>query len=510
MRNILGRLLAVAIGASNQVFSSKSEARKAVTQQWREHCEKLGLGDIICDTDGAPVVSTSVYKDKWQEGWNVWKNDICQRLTKKERYRSYRNQNDGIQEVAFQHANSFFWDNFPMEQSTTKTIVQNGSGMAPELVKLHNHTVPYTGVILDAVSAMPHISRLRLIITDYLAKMGFNLVQLRLVSNYGFVFDSVTQPDLGHSLISGPDNPLYSLDPDLTGLVESATRVGIDIMPEISVSSDAGGWYKSGLLANCPHVFCEGKGIPNNINDKKLLPVLFSIIGELRGVFTSRFFHLGTDERKESKPCFDEAKMEVDFDAFERKLELLMSLSDIDPQNILRTENKEGIHYSQRTGQVTQYRPGTRGGIRPDEPFFMTIDILHGDAFTVYNSTKAAVALDPLGIMAELRKLTTKNFQQLQIPKRLLAFAMGVSDIGSLWSIPDPVAFAKYFERLCKALELDEDCSPPVLIDKHMSVITETQEFANTTCQIRTMDGEKHFPKVVKPFYESEIALDQR
>jgi Glycosyl hydrolase family 20, catalytic domain len=52
-RNVLGRLLSVAIGANNPKFpNDRNEKAKAVTELWKTHCETLGLGEIICETEG--------------------------------------------------------------------------------------------------------------------------------------------------------------------------------------------------------------------------------------------------------------------------------------------------------------------------------------------------------------------------------------------------------------------------------------------------------------------------
>ena len=62
-RNVLGRLLSVAIGANNpKLPSGENERRQAVLNLWRSHCDKLGLGEIICETDGkSGVMFRSVF-----------------------------------------------------------------------------------------------------------------------------------------------------------------------------------------------------------------------------------------------------------------------------------------------------------------------------------------------------------------------------------------------------------------------------------------------------------------
>jgi hypothetical protein len=55
-RNVLGRLLSVAIGANNPTLSQDhNEKVRAVSDLWSTHCDTLGLGDIICETNGKVI-----------------------------------------------------------------------------------------------------------------------------------------------------------------------------------------------------------------------------------------------------------------------------------------------------------------------------------------------------------------------------------------------------------------------------------------------------------------------
>jgi len=521
-RNVLGRLLSVAIGASNPKYP-EAQAQNLVRKDWKKYCEQLGFGEIICDTDGGPVIATRIYHNKWRKGWEVWKKDICGRLTETKGVREYKLNPKSVGAYT-QLGSEYFWKNFPLEISNredsrdTQVDVDNSlsSELARDVQHLRKHLVPHTGVILDAASAMPQINRLHTIINDYVSVLGFNLAQLRLVNNYGFVYQSDVQANLGHSLIAGKDNPLYSLKPELEKLVDSAKQVGVDMMPEVSVSTDAGGWYRSGLLANCPDFYCTGKGTPNDINKENLMPVLYSVIGELRQIFTSRFFHLGTDERQASMGCFEEAKIKPDFEKFERKLQIIMAMADLPPKDILRAENKESVHYPSRTGAITQYSTGQLEGIRNEDEgslFFLTVDIFDGDGYDIFENAKKAVALKPLGIMAELRKLNDSKWKSWSVPKRLLAFAMGVSEIGSSWSIYNAESFASHFVTVCQALQLQDadtgDCSPPDRFSESITVITEGQAFREKSCEVRTRIQDRRVAKKVSPFYRDQVAAEK-
>lgn len=506
-RNILGRLLAVAIGAANsKMVASSKLTQRSILDEWNTLCEHLGFGEIICDTEGQPVIATRIYQNKWRQGWEVWKGDICQRLTDSVPYRTFMGVGDRMLRQSIGNGNQFFWQNFPLEVEIRQLEKRPLSVLPPSLLSLEKHPVEHVGVILDAVSAMPTIHRLHAIIQNYIVKFGLNTVQLRLIGDNGWVYESDTHPQIAHSLISGPENPLLTLR-DLEKLVVDASNSGVQMIPEISSTTDAGGWINSQFLVNCPDHFCSGQGTPVDINDEKYLPVLFSVVGELRKVFNSKYVHLGSDERDTSAPCFKAANKEPQFSSFERKLETLMALADLAPGDIIRSENVEGIRYSDRTGDVTQYPAGVTD-IRPDEPSFLTVDIFDGDAYKIFQNTQKAVNLKPLGVLAELKKLNDSKWQTWHIPKRLLAFAMGVSELGSSWSIYDVETFNATFTKLCLELELEEDCSPPEELASSIRIITDSEAFIKKKCEVRTYLATKRVAVPVKPFYEVTVQGD--
>ncbi|GKY98946.1 hypothetical protein MPSEU_000850400 [Mayamaea pseudoterrestris] len=499
-RNILGRLLAVAIGVANQsITGTDLEKQTSVLGQWNSYCKDLGFGEIICDTDGQPVISSQIYREKWRKGWEVWKSDICERLTTSVPHRTFKEIGDRMLRQAIGSGNEYFWKNFALDIEIKRPEARPLAVMPQTLLLLEKHTVPNVGVIIDAVSAMPTIKRIHSIIQDYVVKLGMNTVQLRLISESGWVYESDIHPRLAQSLIAGNDNPFYTLR-DLEKLVEDAGNSGVQIIPEITLSSDAGGWINTQFLANCPDHFCSDQGTPININDEKFLPVLYSVVAELRKVFNSKYIHLGSDEREASAPCFEAAKINPAWSGFERKLETLMALADVTTSNIIRSDNLEGIRYPDRTGDITQYPPGVIE-TRPNEGVFLSVDIFDGDGYRVFQNTQKAVNKNPLGILAELRKLSVSKWKLWHVPKRLLAFAMGLSELGTTWSIYDAPTFSSQFTKLCQELELEDDCAPPDEFMGSILAITDSQEFIKKTCDIRTNLGEKKLAIPVKPFF---------
>jgi hypothetical protein len=362
-------------------------------------------------------------------------------------------------------------------------------------------------VIIDMVGTMPKISRVHEIIHSYVARLGFNLVQLRLVGKAGFSFIPSSLPSLAQSVLSDNDNPLYSPE-ELASLVESTAALGVAIMPEIAVSTDASGWINAGFTVDCPIRFCNGKSLSNNVNSPELLPVLYSVIGELRSLFnSSKFFHLGTDERSAASACWDEADETPNFEKFESKLEALLALVNLAPEETVRWENTEGFRYPTRAGGVTQYSAGQIDDVRTGELFFLTVDLFDGDAYKIFRNAKKAVALQPLGVLTDVPKLSESKFENWEIAKRLLAFAMGVSELANAWSFNDETTFVVQFEQLCQALNFTNDCSPPDDAEIEIAQVVESAEFIGKQCEaFLTEEDVLVAKKPVIPWFENGVA----
>jgi Glycosyl hydrolase family 20, catalytic domain len=422
-RNILGRLLAVSMGAAqihlqeNITISMNQhgvtdhnfdyrQVRVQLNAKYTEYCNMLGLGPTICNTNGGPVVPTHVYKEKWNRAWDVWKQSICHRLTDASvmsMFRDNRHQSEGAKRSAL----DYFANNFA---STSATIGINSDnddkndraffvdGIVPEpwtsLGRHDKDKVPeFAGIILDlTTSRQTTASELEVIFKNAIARVGLNTVQLRLAGKTGgwFSYDS---------------NELKEID-------DKASKLGLHVIPEMSVSSDANGYHALGIVAQCAAGFCR-EGVPVDISEKTAPLTVFSLIGMLQEDFPkSRFLHLGSDERLQSLPCLYSTKTAwhvglSDFDAYEYRLSRMLQLDGkIEMDHILRWENAEHEHYPERTGDITHYRSGTDiGKIRKnDGPFFVTVDVVRKDesAWSLYQHTRLLVDTKPMGIMAEV------------------------------------------------------------------------------------------------------------
>lgn len=504
-RNILGRLLSVAMGAAHLQFDGdKTAVGNTVIQQHKEYCMKLSYGKTVCDMNGTPMIPSVVHRLNWKADWVVWKADICKRLTDMVPRRNFRSfQNAYVMSIA--QANMFYWNNFPLVIDPPLVMQALPSPtLAIEIAMLKKHVVPHTGVILDTVNSMVLPSRLTNIIEDDVAALGFNLVQLRLIDNYGFTVKLAEESQLGFSLTSGPASKLYRLQEDLAPIVANAAKLGVEMMPEISVSTDGGGWFNTGFMMPCAEHFCHSKHTPNNVNDAMLVPVVWQAIGALRKVFSSKFIHLGSDEREATAPCFDFLRVRANFDGFEDRLARTMEENGIHVDSVLRHENTEHKHYPGRAGSITQYRAGS-ANVQTTGQFFATVDVLEGSAWDVYQRTKAIVAKQPLGVMAELRALLKALWDKVELQKRLLAYAMAVSELPTA---NDEATFNGSYRSICQALSWATDCTPPAVIPKPESVLyaVESTQLHEKMCNARTFMASKHLAKKVVPHFKDAVA----
>jgi len=194
---------------------------------------------------------------------------------------------------------------------------------------------------------------------------------------------------------------------------------------------------------------------------------------------------LGSDEREESAACIEEGKSSVDWDRFERKLSELVGLMGIDPDQIIRHENREGKVYSSRTGKITHYcSDATTIGERKDEKFFVTVDIYQGSLWEIYQETRKVVSLGPTAVLAETRAVSEEIFAKYHVGHRLLAFSMGLSSPNVF---EDASAFKDAFVETCKALDW-ADCEDESVGSTAVTVpvATEGEGFRARVCDVYT------------------------
>jgi hypothetical protein len=240
-------------------------------------------------------------------------------------------------------------------------------------------------------------------------------------------------------------------------------------MPEISITTNAGGWFRGGLMVPCPVTTCKiGTGLPQDVNDPYLLPVVYSVICELLSISTSDYIHLGSDERQESMACFHEVGMEPDFDSFEKNLAAVLSLEGISTERILRWENQEEREYPGRVGSITHCRSGrdclssshhTSNPNHDDPSWFATVDLRDGGPWQIFNATRDLSLRNPIGIVANVGSIQKDYFDRNQVPKRLLAFAFGTTRSIGTDALPNRTIFEEIYTQMCEAkFGADDGC----------------------------------------------------
>jgi hypothetical protein len=511
-RNIMGRLLAVAMGASgvdftvakqapivvnetaalNQTFvngtthnltstvNKTAEKETAVVEndedddedddddekttfakQYLELCKSLSFDDNLCLLLGRPSVIEEKYKERWNSHWDFWKKDICEKLTVEQSSRSLvsssseQNQND-----AYSEASEMFWESFMVRFDSEYSEEQYDAEkwnltMSPNGSKplIRDFSVPYRGISLDLVRSLPgnNATKSLMLIVDTMSELGLNLLQLRIMDDLGFVFQFNDRLDLQRV-----DNGFNSYDSVVPVIVAYAYERGIMVMPEISITTRSGGWSDSFTHVKCPNTLCEDGRGAIDLAQPSAWPILSITLKMLRYLFSSKFIHLGYDERKESMACFEEAAVNPEFNVYEEKIREILHIERIPLDHVLRWENQEREVYANRTGAVTHYRVSDGPTINnASSPWFVSTDLYLDeeestklDGWGIYKHTRSLAEKSPTGILASVGVLDAKSWKALNIKGRLLAMSLGLSKT----AVNSETGFRKIYNRTCFSL----------------------------------------------------------
>ncbi len=225
-RNVVGRLLAVTMGASNEV---NADDGNELYDLYGKACAQVGFDDALCSHYGLPFISWKEYKEKWTDVWTMWKGRICDRLTLPKIEMTFvgpYEQPNGHRRYGFTpHGKSpqNFWEKFGM--TTNKTLLdldsdEKFSALKPwaNLTVLMNRLVSKAGIVIDLTIAHD-VEEVTSLLRQTHA-LGFNLIQLRLLSDYAIGFRSET---LAHAPPRDQLNRM-SIDDMKSSLVADATR----------------------------------------------------------------------------------------------------------------------------------------------------------------------------------------------------------------------------------------------------------------------------------------------
>ena len=472
-RNVAARLIAVSLGASRAKLS-ETKFYQALNQT----CLDLDIDSRWCDLQGNTATLKKRFTSDHVKTWSSWKRGLCERLTEEE-MKLVMKAIVGTKKSLETNGYEVFWEHFAEDADRKVPSLTSGSPHTTKSLPLGKHVVPFTGVIFDMVNSIKSPStRVLDLSKTFVAPLGFKLLQLRLVDDFGFGIQLQTQSKLGffanrhidpHTNDKNDNLLTIPNAEDFRELVASImNETGIQVVPELTLSTNSGGWLHAGFAAECPRVLCDkGKGVATAISDPGFLPVVYSVLREFRDIFsTSPLIHLGHDDREAaSKGCLKEALIEdpmAELSLFEEKLALVTEMLGIEQKNIVRYSNQENNLYSDRTGKITHYQAQPEGQLpnpNSGERFFATVNLLTaGSPWDIYKETLALVNLKPEGIFGEIRDLDEATWKTKNVGVRLVALSMGLQQDAEL--AIDKDAFTQALVEACEASKIDGCVNP--------------------------------------------------
>jgi hypothetical protein len=491
-RNVATRLIATVMGASDISLQAFSTA-------FNSTCQDLNIDKRWCNLQGNIATILQDYQSEHKHTWDAWKDGICERLTERQMKLTLKDNKparNSLESTGY----DVFWENFDELPHVTNPMDTSPMLKSSEKAPLGDHSVPTSGVIFDMVNSLESPpSRVLELLRDYAAPLGFKTLQLRLVDDNGFAIRLSTQPKLGYTALS---QMTISSIPDADEYKEMAVsawkELGIEIIPEITITTNAGGWINTGFAADCPQVLCrKGKGIATDISESGFLPVIYTVIRELRQVFTSSFLHLGHDDRQAALDgCLKEGGRDAeDLALFEDKLSALVGLLNITQEQIIRYENQEKKVHKDRTGKITQYHARSSTDmptVGKGENFFVTVDLLRQTPWNIYENTRALVKLNPAGIFGEIRDIGENSWQKKNVGLRLVAFAMGLQRTTD--ADLDEKSFQKALVGACKASKIS-GCEKADGTKEHVAYQVDLSRYHDKMCSEVTYNSMGRVPR---------------
>jgi hypothetical protein len=451
-RNVVGRLLAVAMGTSKRPKMEEGDFKT----RYKNYCNMLDLPKQMCLKAGGPLGDSGTFKSEKQDRYHEhWRKNLCYRLTETHEALLIRNGTKEIQ---------LHW-NVSTDRQHLACSDKNDERHASSLITtryIPQHMTKYTGIIVDLVQGGSYsIGRVRQLksLVDFLSKLRFSMIQLRVLTDAGMSL----RLDRLRNLTFAPFKP-YPIE-SIRDLVKYAKSRGINVVPEISVVHRAGGMFSAATMVPCPkHHLRGGGGYTVDVSVSSLIHVVSSLVEELDQEFDSPLLHLGYDERNESIVCLQEADMlEVDFEEFEGILTEELGKKCISVNKVLRWENEEQISYAGRLGSITHYHKGLptpRNSTFPEETnYFLSTGLVLDEfksGWDLYRHTQHLVSnYNPLGILASVSPfsdLVKFDIADMNLRQELMILAIALSK-GNL----DEPSFRKLLMEMCLSFKY-EDC----------------------------------------------------
>jgi Glycosyl hydrolase family 20, catalytic domain len=506
-RNVLGRLLAISMAVRDAAVgrdtgSKKTHAygsSKEFEDAYLTICEQLFSDEVpktiatsFCSLHGGTfsrissgsqedinLIPTDEYKTLYSKLLNDMKDDLCERLTEMKKEVHLQGVSGPIMHQIQNMAFARYWHSRSVGNEPQEPIAEsefsaemlpqeddrgdvNGED-APKSRRRHTHregTLPpilheafkttdinRRGIIVDMVGNPSSRTELEDLMKS-MVSLGLNTMQLSLLNELGCALQLGDTKLLYHIVPTPKDDGIGFSDKILGQVVRRAANFGIELIPEISVTTRSTGWYHAGFLVDCPMTLCHTGEISNDVTRGSLLPVLIDMVRTIYRFFhtSSPYLHLGSDERDLSMQCWNESGRVPDYSLFESKLsEMLREKGWYNPSKILRWENKEGIQYMNRTGEMTHYQYSIPTESRSS--FFGSFVIDNTtNPWAVYSKTRDWVASKPEGLLAKIPKISLNDVAENK--PNLIAFAAGMSS--SLPLMKNKRELDDFFSEICE------------------------------------------------------------
>ena len=324
-RNILGRLLAVSLGAAKQPqdwnvpSGTGPSVESAVFALYDKYCPILGFGQEICAHHGIPIISTAAYHQKWLGTWRVWKKAICDRLAVTGEALVFSEPE--MFSAGISRSYESFWGDLDIVNESAENF-EHVEVHVPSFIKENGgYSVPYVGVAVDLAAATStnnasfDADMLQELIDGPMTDLGMNILQIQVVSDHGIVPlerfpDSPISRHRGasRSRLSAQGQDRHSILKTFLPVLLHARRKGIKLVMELPVWEGAG-WNHMGLLVQCPELFCSEKGASPSVNiaDSRFFPIWVAILNELKTTLSPDLIYLGPKRRNMMTACWREA-----------------------------------------------------------------------------------------------------------------------------------------------------------------------------------------------------------